>query len=240
MTMSRPRDRREGADGRMVGALLVAAVLLAVGLVIGRATAPEAPPGNPGAPETTEQPASTGPGPYRTEGGVPVGYARKEAGAVSAASQFTAALGSELLLDPDAREAAIDLIALPDGRTDLERLADTADLFANRLNLTPDLLDEPGFVYETYPIGWRVTSYSDDEAVVEVWNTGLFVAPGREAFTSPWNTATYTLRWTDEDWRVAGLSTVDGPTPPVGQASDSGLIGEEINGFQRYRYLPGE
>ncbi len=240
MSVRREQDRRGGSISRITGALLVIAALLALGWVIGRATAPAAAPPSPGAPETSEAQAPAGPGPERLEAGVPVGYAHTEAGAVSAASQYTAALGSELLLDPDARAAAIDRIAVPDGRADLERLADTADLFANRLNLTPDLLDDPAFVYRTYPIGWRVTSYSDDEAVVAVWNTGLFVAPGREAFTSPYNTATYTLRWADEDWRVAGLSTADGPTPPLGQASDSGLIGEEINGFQRYRYLPGE
>ena len=119
-------------------------------------------------------------------------------------------------------------------------LVNTADLFTTRLNLTPEMLSEPGFVYETYPIGWRVQSYSDEEAVVDVWNTGLFIAPGREAFTSPWNTATYTLQWTDGDWRIAGLTTTDGPTPPTGQVPTTGLIGEEINGFHRYRYLPAE
>lgn len=239
--MSAPSARnRRRRSFHLPSALLMAAGFLIAGAGLGRLLFPAPPPEVADAPVAPQPLVEQGPGPSQVEAGVPVGYARTEAGAVAAASQFTAALGSELLLDPDRRAAAFDLIALPEGRAGLERLADTADLFANRLNLTPDLLDAPGLVYETYPVGWQVNSYSDEEAVVQVWNTGLFIAPGREAFTSPWNTATYTLRWEDGDWRVAGLRTEDGPTPPVGEAPQTGVLGEEINEFRGYLYVPAD
>jgi hypothetical protein len=144
------------------------------------------------------------------------------------------------MLDPEAREAAIATISVDEGTGDLQRLGELVGLFADRLNLTPELLDEPGVVVRSLPTGWDVASYSADEASVRVWNTGLFMAPGREAFMAPWNTTTYRLRWVEGDWRVAGLTTDDGPTPPLGQATATGFAGREINEFEQYRYLPPE
>ena len=221
--------------------LVAAAVLLAAGMEIGRARSSS--PEDPAAGVFTRRDAAdvaAPTGPSRVEAGVPVGYARTEAGAVSAASQFTVALGSELMLDPAAREAAIAAISVAEGTDDLEQLGELVGLFADRLNLTPDLLDEPGVVVRSLPTGWDVASYTPDEATVRVWNTGLFMAPGREAFMAPWNTTAYRLRWVDDDWRVAGMTTDDGPTPPIGQAPATGLAGREINEFEQYRYLPPE
>ena len=67
--------------------------------------------------------------------------------------------------------AMCQVIALPEGRADLDDLAEAIGLFADRLNLTPELLDDPAVVVRALPAGWRVESYTPDEAVVAVWNT---------------------------------------------------------------------
>ena len=228
---------RRSSVARLVVVVVVAAVLVGVGVVIGRQTAPATPP-RAAAPDG--QPAQTvaGPGPARVDGGVPVGYAHSEEGAVAAASQYATTLGSAAMLDARSRATVFDRIGIAEARDDLARLADTADLFAEQLGISDELVDEPGFVYSTYPAGWRVRAYSDQEAVVDVWSTGLFMASGREAFMSPWNTATFTLRWSDGDWRVAALETTDGPTPPVGQVTQNTAAGAQINDFNAYWYVP--
>lgn len=242
-------NSRESTQGsatparRTISVVIGLLAVLAIGIGIGRATRSPQPDGpSAGAGRAQDQGLETQPftGPSRVEAGVPVGYAQTEAGAVAAASQFTVALGSELVLNPSAREAAIGVIALPEGEDDLKQLGELIGLFADRLNLTPELLDDPGVVVRAFPTGWDVASYTPDEATVRVWNTGLFVAPGREAFMAPWNTTTYRLRWSEGDWRVAGLTTEDGPTPPIGEAPADGLAGRGISEFEQYLYVAPE
>jgi hypothetical protein len=59
------------------------------------------------------------------EGGiVPVGWAYSQAGAIAAATNYTAVLSSELLFDSAKRRLAVDTIAAPEARGQLQRALD--------------------------------------------------------------------------------------------------------------------
>src|SRR5690606_13674556 len=104
------RDRRGRGAVAAVG--LAVLVVLAVGVWLGRATAP----GEELAPRKAE---GSGPGPSRTVSGVPVGYSRSEAGAVAAAANYTAVLGGKQNIDPAYGREVYPVVALPEVVDDL-------------------------------------------------------------------------------------------------------------------------
>lgn len=228
------RDRPQRPVPLLVGGLLVA---LALGAMLGRATAPTPPDDPDGGPD---QPAETdSPGPARVEDGVPVGYARSEQGAVAAAAQYTALLDGKRALVAEDLDAAFDQIAAAAARDQLARsVGQGAELMIEGLGLTGEDVARDDVVIRPIPAGYRVTAYSDDEATVEVWGTAVVFAEGRQALSDVWSTVTLLLRWERGDWRLVSTQSQEGPTPPSTPTPADPTIGERINAFDPFVTVP--
>src|SRR5207245_427032 len=91
---------------RRLGLLIPAAVLtmaVVVGLILGRATAPQQP--------AQVRTVPLAPGSTRVESGVPLGYQHTRQGAIDAATNYVVTLDGPLLLQPDGLRTAEDLMA---------------------------------------------------------------------------------------------------------------------------------
>ena len=223
------------ANGRSLRSVVAVAalVLFVLGALLGRLTAPDA-----GAPDGSRPPADAPTGPVAAVGGVPVGYARTEAGAVAAAVAYTQVLDGIGGLGAASREAALELIASDDARGQLStELAASAGVIAESLGLTAEAVDDEEFVARPIPAGYRIDSFTQDAASVSVWGTAVFIAPGRQASSDGWSTVTVELVWENADWRVSSRETADGPTPPDTPTPPKG-IGTAINAFQEFAHAP--
>ena len=243
-------------DGGAIGirpllALMLLATLLGLGAALGRMTAPppahrpsvsaSGPDANAGdsaskpPPAGDRQPAPVGP--TREVAGVPVGYRHNRAGAVAAATAYVTAFDGAVMFDADRRAEVLDAIAAHRTRAALEQhMAKGAALMANRLNLSPSLLQRGQAVVRDIPAGYQVSSYDGNTATVRVWTAGVMAIPGRTQPPDPWGTATVRLVWESGDWKLSDLTSQDGPTPP--SRPDDALAVREIAGFTAYRYLP--
>lgn len=211
---------------------LVAALL--VGLVVGRASAPDdARPTDRGA---TPAPS---PGPTREQAGVPVGYARTSEGAAAALLNYSVALSRLLLETPDRRSAALDVLATPEFATRTARQLQRARAAAEAGPLGPALRGEGTAVYRGGPLGFRVVQFSRDEAVVDTWAFGIAAAdPGLDPRMT-FQTATSTLVWRDGDWKLAASRSRPGPAPRVsGPTVDGRAFVAGAGRLQELRYGP--
>jgi hypothetical protein len=96
--------------GKVAGFALVGLLLLAGGIGIGRWSAGSGSAGS----RSGSSGQQSGPGPTRTENGVPVGYAHTPDGAVAAATNFLAVQDGPLITRPDQYRSAIDTLAAPE------------------------------------------------------------------------------------------------------------------------------
>lgn len=65
-------------------------------------------------------------------------------------------------------------------------------------------------------MGTKTVSYTDQIAIVEVWMAGLIGTTSEKAplpVSASWTTYTLTLQWQNEDWKLASVTSVNGPTP---------------------------
>jgi hypothetical protein len=193
----------------------------------------------------TARPAGTiaaGPGSTRTVGGVPMGYAHSEAGAVAAATNYMKVLGSPALLEPSERRALVAAMVVSDEREEtLAKLTQAAGQVAKVLQLPTDGLGDKRatLTFQTIPVRWRLDSYDGRTAQASIWTTGVIgttTVPVQEA----WGTFQITLRWADNDWRYVTSSSTAGPvpagdrTPPTDTADLVATTAE----FQGYTYAP--
>jgi hypothetical protein len=239
-----PEQRRFGAGG-MPGLLtmaLLAVVLFAGGLVLGRASMTRGQPGG-AAPATTAAAATATPsptvaatpgtaadaptaaatatkgvGPRRIENGIKVGYAHSREGAIAAAANYTTALSSDLILDPARRKAAINTLAAPEAKARLQKSFDQAVAsLRSGLGVTGAADDGAQVLLRGTPVGWRVEKYSDRAATVAIWVTSVGGSIGGTDGPVPiregWGTTTVDLRWAGGDWKQVDSTTTDGPVP---------------------------
>jgi hypothetical protein len=232
-------DAGSGALRRQAPLLAAAAVMLVVGILIGRATAGAAP-----AQEEPPEPAATAnaqdalDGPSRTERGVAVGFPRTMEGAVAAAAEYIGALDAGRGLVPAERAAVLDTIAADGQHEQLEaRMAAGLDILVENFGLTPDVVGDPDFVARTIPAGYQISAYDGAEATVRLWSTSVFFAAGRHASSGDWSTETVTLRWDRDDWRLVALESEPGPAPPDTPTPPVPGAGERINAFQRFVHV---
>jgi hypothetical protein len=218
-----PRGRR--GSWVVAGGLLAVLVVLAIGVFIGRASAPE--------PDVAQSPVTTaGPGPSRVVEGVPVGYARTEAGAVAAAGNYAVVLGSKDNVDPAYVERVYPVFALAPVVDDmLARSRDFASTVADPSRLAAD----PALVLRAAPMGYRVESYTADEARVAVWSVVTGAGTAELPLATAWGTERLTLRWEQDDWRIAAIDRESGPTPIDGAATPAETVAR-MNGFVPFTY----
>ncbi len=190
-------------------------------------------------------------GPARSDNGVPVGYQHSPQGAVAAATNYTAVLSSNLILDQASRQAAIGTLAAPEARAGLE------SVFAKTVPAITKALGNAGtgsaaggtgasggkVVLRFIPVGWRLERYDATSARVSIWATGiggslnLNGVPVQEG----WGITTVDLRWTDNDWKETSATTRDGPVPVADDSAPTAasVIVPEAQQFKEYHYAPG-
>lgn len=215
---SEPGPRRFAAWVAFIGGLVVAVV---VAFFIGRASAPEAEPGSP------DRVAS--PLPQETINGVPVGYARSEAGAVEAATTFSRVMASASG-DLNRYLGALRAMAAPDWVLEAEKLAE------NGFEFLRDRYGSAGSL-TFVPVRYRIEAYSDSAATIQIWGVTVASGPKVPGIDESWLTGTVQLVWIEGDWRVAGQSSETGPTPELLQTG-SALTKEDLEGFQELLDAP--
>lgn len=181
--------------------------------------------------------AMVSPGPSRFDGFTPVGYQRSEAGAVAAASAYTAMV-TELIRRPEAEiRAAARLIATPEAANAVEEsLVQPISSIRSTLALAAEQNPNGRALIRTVPLGSRLVSYSSESARVDVWAMGIVgieVSSSGQAGVNPapeslFTITSYTLTWDQGDWHVADYRYAEGvgpalsktPTPQTTQLID--------------------
>jgi hypothetical protein len=265
-----PEQRRFRAGmPSLLSLVLLALVLFLGGLVVGRAsmtrdrtagaaatatsgpavTAAPAPtdaatPGTAAAP--TEAAATSRVGPRKIEHGVGVGYARSQEGAVAAAANYTSALSSDLILDTDQRQAAIDTLAAPEARAGMQKTFDHAVASLRKgLGVTGPDADNVQVLMRAHPVGWRVEQYGDGTARVAIWVSGVTGSIGGAEGAVPiregWGTTTVNLRWVKNDWKLVDSTSIDGPVPiaDVSPPTPAPELVSKASEFKEFTYAPG-
>ena len=192
----------------LVGA---AALVLAIGLAVGRWTAGD------GEPATSSVVASRAPTPASPPSAKTDNGERTRSGAVATAAMAMTALGrSDLLFDPSRRRTVIAQLAEPAYASELASLFDRGyDHMARELGGS----DPSRVLMRLVPLGHRVESFSPSRARVAVWQVLLLGAPGGRVVAS-WSTSRADLAWTKGGWRVARFTSDEpGPGPTVTNAA---------------------
>jgi hypothetical protein len=148
--------------------------------------------------------------------GVPVGYPRSQAGAVKAAVNYQIARSSaKYFTDTTTRHKIIAAMATSDAR---DRLTNNDDAGMKQVLSSLGISDvnADSLVARAAAMGTRTVSYTDQVATVEVWMAGLIGTTSDKAplpVSASWTTYTITLQWQKEDWKLASVTSVNGPTP---------------------------
>ncbi|MFF2123411.1 hypothetical protein ACFVXH_39405 [Kitasatospora sp. NPDC058184] len=246
------QNHRQSRPLRALLAVLVVVTLLVVAIAIANRVTPGSGSGTGGGGASADRAGSgAGPAPSgdqpvgTTVNGIPTGYPHTEPGAQSAATNYAVAIGSADMFRTDSRHGIITTIADPDalaglqGRLDQGFGGDTATRYG---------LDAQGhapkgltFVSRTVPVGTKSTGYSDGDAKVEVWCTGLTGLAGEHSVqpvTTNWFTLTLSLHWTGSDWKLTDFTRKSGPAPLPGdqQAATADEIAGSAEQFGGFRY----
>lgn len=164
-------------------------------------------------------PASTGPGaggagdpasagPADDEWGVPVGYRNGEPGARAAAVGWVAALGPLMRMGPVATGDTLRALMSDQAATDtIATFRDERSRFARQFGADP-----ANAIWVESPLQVDVVEIGDASATVRVWSQ-LLVGVPTDSVQVLWRTQTISLVWEGDDWRVADVSRVEGPTP---------------------------
>lgn len=176
---------------------------------------------------------------------VQAGFAHDEQGAQSAAANYAVTLVSADIVKPALRDDIVRQVFVADKQA---ALADKFDKAYSEEFLSSIGLDKNGnatggntYVSRTMPIGTKTTQYSDTNAAVDVWCTGVFGTAGEKTTTpvsSDWFTMTLQLRWVDGDWKVESFSQKDGPAPVPGdnKASSADEMSKAVQEYGGFTY----
>ncbi|MFK0070128.1 hypothetical protein [Streptomyces sp. NPDC091046] len=176
---------------------------------------------------------------------VQAGFAHDEQGAQSAAANYAVTLVSADIVKPARRDDIVRQVFVADKQA---ALADKFDKAYSEEFLSSIGLDKNGnatggntYVSRTMPIGTKTTQYSDTNATVDVWCTGVFGTAGEKTTTpvsSDWFTMTLQLRWVDGDWKVESFSQKDGPAPVPGdnKASSADEMSKAVQEYGGFTY----
>ena len=220
---------------RIAAGFLVALLLVAVGVVVGRASAAQS-----AAPAATGSHVQGWPGASRLEAGAPVGYAHSRAGAVDAATNYQLLLAGPLLTTPAGYRDAERVIYAPAARDrimaeaehGLAGLQDQTQILTNASKGVPVAL-------LSVPISYQVDSYDGDHATVSLWWVWVVGQQGAMAPIQVWLTSIVTLDWLG-DWRIEDINSGDAPVPQETQtASQSKDLPEQMHSYQEFGHVGG-
>lgn len=205
---------------RSVAALL-GLLVLGIGIWIGGALAPDAKNSSPGTELEPDRQTKVN--------GVPLGYPRTRAGAVEAATNFTMVMAS-VPDNPDEYIRAAETMAAPEWQTEARRLA------SNGLEFLVERYGAGGS-YTFAPLRYRVDSYTEHQATVSVWGVTVASGPKVAGIEESWLTGTLDLVWTHNDWRLAGQTSMTGPTPELLQTTAESTPAD-LKDFEEYGDAP--
>ena len=177
--------------------------------------------------------------------GIPSGFAHDRQGVQSAAANYAVSLGSTGMYRKDSRDKTVDALFTTEAAAKLKAPLDRAysASLLTRLGLDADGNAPEGstFVSRVTPVGTKTVAYGDTTATVEVWYVGLSGIAGESStspVTSSWNTWTYDMRWSGDDWKIVSYSEKDGPNPVPGddKASTSDEISKAIDEYGGFTY----
>ncbi len=196
----------------------MALVAFGVGILIGR--------GSIESPSAKEPPSSNGAvdsnqdtGPTRTAGGVPVGYAPTESGAIQAAINFTRALGA------------------PPSRAEFQEVVDVIAADEWRDEAADDVAAYEAVEGWVAPVAYNVLASDETSADISLWVVGL-VESEQGSFQELWLRSSLRLIWEDNDWRVAANEIEPGPWPiPTGRSRPD-EFGDVMSNYTPIRYEP--
>lgn len=223
--------------GRWIALGLAAILLLAIGVVIGRRTAEQAP--SKARQAVTVTVSAPGVNTPQSESGDPPdarpnGYSRTPEGSVAAATAYVAALGGPVILDPIAVRATLIEIASSESREGLVHAYESAAAQA-RERLGVSTASDP-VVVRTAPVGYRVDGFHPDAATVSIWRVGIVGGGARTEPGQSWRTETLSLVWEDGTWKIDALRSSPGPTPPLAgpAATPPAQLSAAIPRFEEY------
>ncbi|MEU9115898.1 hypothetical protein AB0D04_30015 [Streptomyces sp. NPDC048483] len=206
----------------------------------------DSPSGNSPKHTDTQPTAPTGTKPVTGKNGdIAAGFAKTEQGAQSAAANYAVALGSARMFNRDQRHKIITTVMAPSAVDTFQKTLDkaySADFNKNvGLNADGNTPADLTFVSRTIPIGTKAKTYSNGQATVEVWCTGLLGMAGSgstKPVTTSWFTITMKLAWTNNDWKALTHSQKSGPAPVSGDVPASGAkeIAGAVEGYGGFTY----
>lgn len=215
------RDSFSPIQGRKSGRgaltlLLAGLLLILLGVLIGRVTAPE---------------KSALPADSPSAGGGNVDLSRTEDGAVEAATNFGRVMAGPTN-DPAAYQEALVALAAPQWTQEAAKLA------ANTLDFVRDRYGEGGNLTFA-PVRYRLASYSTSEAVVQLWGATIASGPKVRGIEESWVTGTIHLLWIDGHWQVVGQESAAGPTPELLRATDDVSYQTVLEEFEEFQHAQG-
>ena len=90
------------------------------------------------------------------------------------------------------------------------------------------------------PLGYRVASYSDDRATIEVWDVGVLGSGAGLDPAASWRTDRVDLVWEDGTWKATAFGSAPGPTPALaapGGVTPPGDVFSTVPGFAPYAHV---
>lgn len=233
-----PYGRRRSSWRLVLSLIVVLAVGIAAGTALGRQTAP----GQRPSPSPSSHPVTAGVpgvGASRVEAGIPVGYQHTPEGAAQAAGNYLAAFGGQLVLDQARVRAALNVVADPGARSQLESGFQASLQQDEGLWGIQTAANQGQRVLLTLtPIAYRVTTYTPDEASVSVWLVGNVGVANRQRLTAVFGVSSATLGWLDGDWRLrainAGSHSADVIPACMQTPTPTGGVPALLDGFVPY------
>ena len=214
-------------------AFIVAA--LALGLLLGRASAPSAP-----SPTTERAPATSRSG-ARSESGVRLGFPETPSGAAAAIAAYQQAFAQPTILRPGVLQARIHVVATPDYAA---RMLAANGPGAERMAGGPigvGLGHGIRTIYRAVPIGYKIISFADGRADVETWGLTIVGNLGAVEPSAWFGTSRTELAWEHGRWRIAEVESGFGPTPATGTRPDAASgyeLLELAKGLKGYALAP--
>jgi hypothetical protein len=212
---------------RRVAAAAGAVALVLIGIAIGSRVA--APQEKNAAPATVTVTSSAATPPVPTA-------SPTHASAVRAAAKYVTELDGSALLDPAHVRAVVDTIASAQARPGLVAAYEQAARQA-RTQLGLGTVPAPVVILRATPVGYRVDSYGVQRATISIWRVGIIGSGASVDPQQSWATETVTLVWQSGDWKVSGLSSSPGPTPPLstsGAPTSSGDLFRTVPNFKEF------
>ena len=223
---------------RIAAGTLVALLLVAVGVLAGRASTPGL--SSSSAPAATSSRVPGWPGATQLVAGAPIGYAHSQAGAVDAATNYQILLAGPLLTTPSKYRNAEQVIYSSAARDRL--MAGTEQTLAGLQDQTQILTNASKGVpvaLLVVPVSYQVDAYDGDHATVSVWWVWVVGQQGAMAPIQAWITSVVTLDW-QGDWRISDFNSGNAPVPQETQtASRSTDLPEQMHGYREYGHVDG-